>query len=469
MDEEKFDELKSNEEALNQTPIMENTEEVVETLDDDMAVNQTDDNALIGTLPEMDPVPEVIPAIASTSEESSNETYHASIASDSTSSETISEVSPPITDSTPFVPENSVQETSSYAEPNPISLKSGDSAPKYLGYGNRLVRKSAICIIAFALLLLFLVSYLNTNTTSNYTERSNVNYQVCLKENDYYTTSCVGENVEYLTAITDNIRTEFNYVAVFQEKEKRTARYYVKSKLLIKTVNEPERELLSKEKELIAPKDYTDDTNVINIIEIVDIPFQEYNSYAQKYKNDYSLLSNCQVIVSLVLLDENGKERELSSISIPLTKNTYNITKYDMKEQVNVYSVKSIEKIKNYYLIATIVFAVIALFTFYRLLRFLSSTHTKESEYNKKLKQILTTYDRVIITLSDKSTIVNDKAVYTVKSFLELLDVRDTIDKPILYYKVNSVKTEFYVQDVDKVYKYTMKEADFEKSNQGDV
>ena len=396
MDEEKFNELKSNEESFSQTPVVENVEEVVETLDDDTVGNQTEENvALDGALPEMNSVPEVVPMIASEPEEPVGETYHASIAPNPISSETVSEEVAPIVDSTPFVPENSVQNTSSLVEASPASSKHDDSAPKYVGYGNRLVRKLAVCIIAFALLLLFLVSYLNTNTTSNYIERSNVNYQVCLKKNDYYATSCVGENVEYLTAITDNVRTEFNYVAVYQEKEKRTVKYYVKSKLLIKTVNEPEKELLSKEKELIAPKDYSADTNVINIIEAVDVPFQEYNNYAQKYKNDYSLLSNCQVIISLVIIDENGKEKELSSISIPLTKNTYNITKYDMKEQVNVYSVKSIEKVKNYYLIATIVFAVIALFTFYRLLRFLSSTHAKESEYNKKLKQILSTYDRV--------------------------------------------------------------------------
>jgi len=89
----------------------------------------------------------------------------------------------------------------------------------------------------------------------------------------------------------------------------------------------------------------------------------------------------------------------------------------------------------------------------------------KETKYQKAVKKILNTYDRVIITLEDKNTIVNNDKndVYTVKSFLELLDVRDTIEKPILYYKVNSVKTEFYVQDTDKTYKYTMKESDFEE------
>ena len=96
------------------------------------------------------------------------------------------------------------------------------------------------------------------------------------------------------------------------------------------------------------------------------------------------------------------------------------------------------------------------------LIKFLLDTRNKTTEYQKKLSQILSTYDRVIISLKDSNSIVNNENVYKVNSFLELLDVRDTINKPILYHKVNNIKTEFYVQDVDKVYKYTMKESDFE-------
>jgi len=103
------------------------------------------------------------------------------------------------------------------------------------------------------------------------------------------------------------------------------------------------------------------------------------------------------------------------------------------------------------------------LYSVYDLGKFLFKMRRKESAYDKKLKQILNTYDRVIITLEDKNTVNPDQDVYTVKSFLELLDVRDTIDKPILYHKVNNIKSEFYVQDINKTYKFTMKESDFEE------
>ena len=88
--------------------------------------------------------------------------------------------------------------------------------------------------------------------------------------------------------------------------------------------------------------------------------------------------------------------------------------------------------------------------------------NNKNNKYEKKLKQILNTYDRVIVNINDDNILKNGNEISKVSSFYELVDVRDTIDKPILYYKINSVKSEFYVQDTNLTYKYTMKKSDFD-------
>ena len=342
------------------------------------------------------------------------------------------------------------------------------SSPRYVGYKSRLVKYVIISFIALAMLVLAVITYFSINITSSYREKSSINYQVCLSENEYYSTSCIGENVEYLTAISDTIKIDYNYSAVYEQQAARTFKYYVKTNLLVKTISEPEKELLSKEKEITDVKEVKSEGIVINTIESVDIPFQEYNGYAQKYKNDFSILSNCDLIVSLVERDE-GKDRVISSVTIPLTKSTYNITKNELKEHVMTYEVPALKAKRDMVLIAVAVAIVINIIVWIKLIRFLSATTVHDSEYEKKLKKILNTYDRVIVTLNDRKRIDFNQQIYPVDSFTELLDVRDTIDKPILYYKVNSIKTEFYVQDVDKIYKYTMKEADFDKQDQGDV
>ena len=93
-----------------------------------------------------------------------------------------------------------------------------------------------------------------------------------------------------------------------------------------------------------------------------------------------------------------------------------------------------------------------------------TSINTIQIVYDKELSNILNTYDRVIININDSlkyESSFQSKKVYKVTSFFELLDLRDTIDKPIIYQKINNIKSEFYVQDSDAIYKYTMKESDF--------
>lgn len=333
---------------------------------------------------------------------------------------------------------------------------------KHNSYFNRITKYSICCIISVLAFICFLTFYsLISKKVITYSENSNLDYQVCLKENNYYQEKCLGSGIEYVSSITDFIRADFNYSAVYQTKMQKKFKYYIQSKLVINTDDESEKELLKKEKKLTEIKPVDLNGNVLSIAESVDISFAEFNNYAQSYKNDYSLLSNCNLIVSLILQD--GKdEKEVSSLSVPLTKLTYNITKKDLKNEVNVYKADSNSILKYILLLATFASLALVVFSGYKLLGFLWKTKGKTPVYQKKLNHILNTYDRVIVTLNDKSTIVNDQEIYKVQTFLELLDVRDTIDKPILYYKVNNIKSEFYVQDINKTYKFTLKESDFD-------
>ena len=355
-----------------------------------------------------------------------------------------------------IIPENNHEYT------NDNSFSNSDKSNKYHGYRYYLTNHIIASVLTVIVFIIFLVGYnFSKEDSLTYTQDSTVSYQVCLKENDYYKEKCINENQEYLTTITDTINADFNYSSIYQSKQNKEFKYYIKSKLIIKTDGEDAKELYNKEEKLTKPKNIKVDKNVLAISESISIPFSKYNNYAQKYKNDYSLIGKSNLEVSLVLKD-GKEEKEVSSLTIPLTEITYNISKYELIGEKGTYVSSNKNFIKYVFIVLMIITLILMILAFYRLGKFLYKTTNKLSKYQKKLKQILTTYDRVIITLEDKNTIVNNTEVYTVKTFLELLDVRDTVDKPILYYKVNDVKTEFYVQDNTKTYKYVMKEADFE-------
>lgn len=336
---------------------------------------------------------------------------------------------------------------------------------KYVSYTGRITRHITFVVICTLILITSIIGYNKyKEIVVQYQESSSVDYQVCLKENEYYKDVCQKEGIEYISTLTDIIRADFNYTEVYQEKEKKSYEYYINSVIATQTDKEESKELLKEEKPLTDTKTFNAESNVININESIEIPFKKYNDYAQKYINEYSLMGKSNFIVSLVI--KNGEEkREVSSITIPLTDITYNIKETEMKVKPAEYTKESDSPIKKIFFVSIIVSSILLLISIISIIKFIMKTSNKQSKYQKELKRILNTYDRVIITLEDKNTIVNDDEtdVYTVKTFLELLDVRDTIDKPILYYKVNDIKTEFYVQDIKKTYKYTMKEVDFEE------
>ena len=78
------------------------------------------------------------------------------------------------------------------------------------------------------------------------------------------------------------------------------------------------------------------------------------------------------------------------------------------------------------------------------------------------MNEILTTYEKDIINSVGDYYAPSDSKLIKVSSIEELVNVRKMINKPIVYTKVNNVKSEFYLEDRDVIYKYTLKEADLE-------
>ena len=91
-----------------------------------------------------------------------------------------------------------------------------EKVPKYRGFRIRLFEYLAG--LAFSLIFIgmsiFGYNYYSKEQAS-YTEQSSINYQICLKENEYYGERCLSENNEYVSALTNSIRATFNYSKVY--------------------------------------------------------------------------------------------------------------------------------------------------------------------------------------------------------------------------------------------------------------
>ena len=86
-----------------------------------------------------------------------------------------------------------------------------------------------------------------------------------------------------------------------------------------------------------------------------------------------------------------------------------------------------------------------------------------KSAYDKYVDKLLKNYDRLIVETKTDFDMSNYN-VTSVKSFTELLDVRDNLKLPIVYYNIiEHKKGIFYIKNNKDVYSLIVKEIDSPK------
>ena len=334
----------------------------------------------------------------------------------------------------------------------------------YISYELRVALMVLFSILFLALasgLIIDAVTYSESETV-NYNESSSTDYKVCLEENSDYSESCLGQNMQYLSLITKNIPVTFDYNVKLSSPIDYNLDYYVVGSLKIVDRDNNEKVLYTSEDVLVPNTNISNQNDTIKFTSNVDVDFKYYNNYVTGYKSRYSLNSDAYLDV-ILYLNENTGPRRISSVTIPLGEQTYGISKSQtLNNNKNVVVEEKGWSLRNYVCcVLGIVSAIIGLGVLIKLIRLLLKVSNSKSKYQRKLKQLLREYDRVIVVARNGYEVDTNKKLIKVLSFTELLDARDALEKPIVYVKVNEVKSEFYVEDVDKVYQYVMKDADF--------
>ena len=90
---------------------------------------------------------------------------------------------------------------------------------------------------------------------------------------------------------------------------------------------------------------------------------------------------------------------------------------------------------------------------------------SKKSIYDKYVDRILNEYDRLIVENGTGPDLVKNNII-KISRFEELLDVRDNLKLPIMYYVIaKHTKCCFYIKHNRDLYMMTIKAVDLEESN----
>ena len=350
----------------------------------------------------------------------------------------------------------------------------------YFGFTARLILHIFFLIISLCIFILCFVNGIKfkVNYNLDYKIKSDVNYQVYLKDNDYYKEKSLKEDMQYITDLIDYIDINFNYKIDTNKQSNYDYKYNITADIIVTDRNDNNKVLYKDSdvlKDTVNINEYKD--NNIDILENLKIDYSKYNNLVNSFKSKYVLSASSNLVLTMHVdaivrnsnVDDDIVDSEDLKVTIPLSEQTINILKdYDDTLNTGTISKYSYIKIENkYYAIISVLSLILSIISLAMLLKFVKKLSKRSNKYNKKLKRIMKEYDRIIVTLS-KMPDLNNYHIIEVESFEELLDAKQNLDKPILHVEIHkNQKSWFLILTDTQAYRYILKEVDLknEKNN----
>ena len=345
----------------------------------------------------------------------------------------------------------------------------------YLGYNIRLVTSIILFVVFFLCGLFFMLRSFSfkSGESINYQEKSNLDYRVYLKANNFYEQDYLGKDMLYVASLIDHIDVDFNYNFMIDRNTDIDFTYDIIGKLVIADANgksvffEKEYTLLDSAKESIAKN------SVYDLKKSISIDYPYYNSLANQFRINYGIDTTSNLTIYFRINQNNDKAKEsfmlnndsTMSVTIPLSEKAVDI-KLDYKEVNDNKQLlnNSVVMVSNYvYIVLGILSILGALFSIVRLLRLVGYSIVKKSNYDKYISKLLKEYDRLIIETTSPP-LLKDHSIIKIDKFQELLDARDNLKLPIKYYVVSKhQKCYFFITHEDEIYLLTIKAIDMEE------
>ena len=334
-----------------------------------------------------------------------------------------------------------------------------------------------LCIFFFGLFVVigckFIVSSLSVNTDKKlyFQEKGNVKYSVCLKDNDFFENECLDSDMSYVASLIKNISLDFNYQ--FNGNLDNLVSYVdyeIIAKLIIEN-NDTKTKYYEKEYILTSKTtDFVENNGTLyNLNKKVNIDYEYYNSIATNFKSRYGVDSQSYLVVYLNTyngVDSKYKDIPTSaqiSVQIPLSQKAIEIKFNTQEINKNIDEfISSRSIVINSYLkfIIGIIFLFLSLIFLSFIFVIIKKYTETISKYDKFINKILKVYDRLIV---ETSTFPNEESynVLLINSFNELVDVRDNLHSPIMFYNVKEHKiSKFYILNDNNLYLYIVNSKD---------
>lgn len=329
-------------------------------------------------------------------------------------------------------------------------------------YKKRRKRWIIVQIVALALISLVLLSSLYVYDKMNqtyyieYTEKGSVDYRVHLKENDFFEDEWVESDRAYISALIDKVLADFEYKlnmdtdnVGFDYSYKIDAQVIVSDNYSDDVIFNPIYELVPEKKGEI------NGGKTVTISEQVEIDYVRYNEIVNNFVLTYSLKEVSGILKVTLFVDvvsrceefeQNSENSYAVSLDIPLANDTLSI---NMSSSVPESESKVLacsgainqDIFKNVAIGAGIADLLIACF----FIAFVYLTRNDDINYTIRVQKLVSAYSSFIQRIEGEFD-TEGYQIVRIKTFNEMLGIRDTIQSPILMFEnKDQTMTEFII------------------------
>ena len=333
-----------------------------------------------------------------------------------------------------------------------------------------------VAFVIFTLVFAALAVLLNKTYYVNYTEKSSVDYGVHLKDNEFYEESFLGKDYAYIATLIDGIEATFDYGMDIDSESDVDFSYTYRIDSLVTIRDRSSGKVLYAPKfNEIPEKSNTVSGNAVSVKQTVFIDYNKYNEIATKFLNAYKPSNvdvnlQVQMIVSVKGVSDEfqGSENNnsyISSISIPLTANTVEVKITSAipatDQKILSYTTEGVARIlgnlaKIFLAISVLIAICLWIYVYF--------SRNVDITYDIKVKRLLSKYKSFIQRLKCAFDTTGYQ-ILPLATFNEMLDIRDTIQSPILMFEnKDKTCTTFVIPTNTKIlYLFDIKTDDYDE------
>lgn len=271
-----------------------------------------------------------------------------------------------------------------------------------------------------------------------YDDYSELDYNVALRENQYFEQKYLKKNRQYIASLIDYINADFKYKLTVKED----LEYQYKYKIIanVNVIDDNTNKVIYDLSEDILEETTGKKEKLLEIKESVKIDYNKYNDLISEFVEGYNLKDvtskltvNMYVGIAGTTEDFKKKDESVISIDIPLTTDTVGIdVNYNLSNNVDsLITLKSSYNNSKILLNIAILLFVIDIGLTIGLILYMRNSLTEEEKYKSELSKILNAYGTYISEVEDEFD-MKDYQILKVKRFVDLLEIRDTMHIPII-------------------------------------